>query len=237
MAFGISVVVLVAIALVLQSISHAKSVRGEWMREMVGGSPRFTWCVGAACQGLVFPGAILASFVSFNGTGNEWLLGQWTADESSAYCMWFHCIMLAYFCKDFLFPMTTIIWVHHIVCGIAVWLSLNGNLQGGHNAFALGTVLMEFGSGANSWMHILPKPSKQAVDAFLVVMTLSNVSSVGCSLYWAVASEQTPHIIRCVFIAIATPVAAVRQRDAAALGKELLERDSAGEGAAGKKAG
>ena len=94
---------------------------------------------------------------------------------------------------------------------------------------------MEFGSGANSWMHILPKPSKQAVDAFLVVMTLSNISSVGCSLYWAVASEQTPHVIRGVFITIATPVAAIRQRDAAALAKELLGRGGAGEGGGGKK--
>eukprot|EP00928_Gymnodinium_smaydae_P078989 TRINITY_DN63021_c0_g1_i1.p1 TRINITY_DN63021_c0_g1~~TRINITY_DN63021_c0_g1_i1.p1 ORF type:complete len:242 (-),score=37.99 TRINITY_DN63021_c0_g1_i1:277-1002(-) len=220
-AFVAPLGVFITCSLFLRSKSKAENAQGRWMRQMVGGSPKYTWCLGAACQCFLFPIVLFASFVSFGGSSNMWLFAQWASDESSIYCTWFHCIILAYFCKDFLFPLDAMLWGHHIVCGLAVWLSLSGFLEGGHNAFALGTLLMEFGSGANSWMRILSKPSRPAIDAYFMVMTLSNISSVTCCIYWAAASEGTSAVTRILFIALATPVAALRQLDAFSFHKEL----------------
>jgi hypothetical protein len=121
--------------------------------------------------------------------------------------------MLSYFVKDSLFPMTNLIAVHHVVCGFMVWLSLNGYLKGGHNAFVLGTVLMELGSGANALQWVYPHP-KWVPPAFLTPMALSNISSLTCSLYWACVSHQSPAFVRGLFVCVALPVAAIRQKEA-----------------------
>jgi hypothetical protein len=211
-AFGTALTVHMAISFVFLALAGGKTSHGRWLSQIVGGSPMWTWCYGAGYQCLVLPAVVYWDFSSFGGTGSEWLLAQWGEGNGGAMA-WFHYIMLSYFVKDLLFPMTTIIFIHHVVCGFMVWLSLNNYLGGGHCAFALGTVLMELGSGANALQWLFPHP-KWVPPAFLASMTLSNITSLACSLYWASVSHQSPAFIRGLFVCVAVPVAAIRQKEA-----------------------
>lgn len=236
--FGLLLAML-AISAYLRHLAKAATPSGKWLRQSVGGSPRWTWCLSAWFQCLVFPALVLGSFASFASKGgslHDWLFAApWdTASEVDSsttnwgdLSMWFHHVMLAYFLKDAFIPMVTLIIVHHVVCGLFVALSLAGYLQGSHNAFVVCTLLLEFGSAAMVFEHIKVKGKgkggaeddiKDETIIFstltTVLMSLSNASAMAVTVYWVATCEATPIAIRGVFLIVGGAVAAIREKEA-----------------------
>jgi hypothetical protein len=182
--------------------------------EVVGGAARWRCAFGLPTQFVVLPLlCYLASRAEAHDTP-RWSarcsrrgLGEW--DTAFAYV--FGAAMLYDFAAV---RMRPVLIVHHIVSLLChAYACLRASARPAFPWYAPGVAALEIGSAAASAFWLFP-PSRAALQCFLVLMTLSNIAGLACTLPWWRAAK-TDGAGAHVGAAVSVALIAIRQWEAA----------------------
>lgn len=194
------------------------------LREEKGGSTLYAWYTSWVNQVIVFPFLILGSLFyelyiytheghTFLEAMQKWGVHEWSEESpGKIFSEYFHFVLLAYLLKDFFFPQSSMLVLHHIVCGISVWASLQGYFHKGHNCFALGSMFLELGSCLFGMTVCFPQ-DKMVHAVNLHIMTFSNVFGMLSCFWWWCHPEASKYMIAYVCLpALLIGLAIMRQK-------------------------
>ena len=166
-------------------------------RPIIMGSPTWNWRSGLVFQFCIFPLAALTAFAA-------------NAEDKPSIIFSF--IITTYMLKDFFVDLSPVFVLHHIVC-IGAAVAFLFFKDGGYNAFMLGTMCLEIGSGSQTALFVFgkldgrgkPNSTTNALGTFhLVAMSASNALAVFVFAPWmwtsaAKNSEGVPSLLAATF--------------------------------------
>lgn len=152
--------------------------------QVLGGFPRWRWCLSAFTQAIVFPGIILLAWwqPSLSCQLDQWL--RLPASQLSGFERWYIYALFASQSRDMIPKMPSAasmtMKVHHWVVVVASVLSLTA--PAGFGLFIAGTFVLELGSMTFNLRTLYP--GSQAINAlYQVCMLTSNLVAVALGVF------------------------------------------------------
>jgi len=184
-----------------------KRVGSAHSREVIAGSPRFSWWNGVTHQFLVFP--VLCGLCIFH---SGLPLGAWLRSSGDAF-YWhrvFHHAFFGYLVKDLMLPITPVLLAHHVVCLALVVASLCGQPAPVSALFCACVTSLEAGSAVFGLQSQFPHNRSRHLLLF-PWMTASNAVSASFGIWYSLYYEDVPPVSRVVFPVVGIGLCAARQ--------------------------
>jgi len=183
-------------------------------KQVVGGSPRYSYLISFAHQALIFPFWLCAELSVVVGSGSsvsDWLHSSWPKGFTGRLAA--HAALFAYWFADVLAtPNPPVIVVHHLVCLGVVSASIAELVGPSSAVFLCGAVTFEAGNVCLS-LSKLYQGNRALNWLSITFMTASNVLASLIALWFSSAFRGGGAVPRTVVMMVALGFAAARENE------------------------